>query len=121
MKQLTTPDQATAIEQLLVTQAIEKSLERKDAFSLPLSEDSTIKLETTGLASEHRFLIGAVSRWLEEQGLRLAPDNQEATYNIQILVQSLGTEQSQSFFGMPPVQSILLPFSLPEISLYVAH
>ncbi len=121
MKELPTPDQATAIEQLLVTQAIEKSLEGKDAFSLPLPEDSTIKLETTGLANEHRFLIGAVGRWLGEQGLRLAPDEHEATYNIQILVQSLGTEQSRSFFGMPPVQSVLIPFSLPEISLYAAH
>ena len=37
---------------------------------------------------------------------------------IQIIVQALGTEQSQSFFGMPEVQSVLIPFALPEIALY---
>ena len=121
MKELPTPDQATAIEQLLVTQAVEQSLNDKDAISLPLLEDTTVHLESTGLAVEQRFLIGAVGRWLGEQGLRVLPDNQEATYKIRILVQTLGTEQSRTFFGMPPVQSVLIPFSLPEITLYAAQ
>ena len=78
-------------------------------------------MEATGLTIEQRFLIGAVGRWLGEQGLRRLPKGQETTYRIQILVQSLGTEQSQSFFGMPPVQSALIPFALPEVSLYKAQ
>lgn len=121
MKELPTPDQATAIEQLLITQAVEQSLYSKDATSLPLPKNSTVKLETTGLTVDQRFLIGAVGKWLGEQGLLIKLDAQEPTYRIQILVQSLGTEQSQSFFGMPPVQSVLIPFALPEISLYKAH
>ncbi len=121
MKELPTPDQATAIEQFLITQAVEQSLNGQDATSLPLPEGALIKLETTGLTIDQRFLLGAVSRWLGEQGLRLTPEGQAATYRIQILVQSLGTEQSRSFFGMPPVQSVLIPFALPEISLYKAQ
>ncbi len=121
MKDLPTPDQDTAIEQFLKTQAVEQSLHAKDATTLPLPKGATVKLKTTGLTIEQRFLIGAVSQWLGEQGFRLPPENQEATYKIQILVQSLGTEQSQSFFGMPPVQSVLLPFALPEIAIYKAH
>ena len=121
MKELPTPDQSTAIEQFLITQAVERSLNGKDATPLPLPKGATVKLGTTGLTVEQRFLIGAVGRWIGEQGLRLPPDNQEATYKIQILVQSLGTEQSRSFFGMPPVQSVLIPFALPEISLYKAQ
>ncbi len=121
MKELPTPDQDTAIEQFLKTQAVERSLHVKDATTLPLPQGATVKLETTGLAMEHRFLIGAVGQWLGEQGFRLPPESQAAKYKIQILVQSLGTEQSQSFFGMPPVQSVLLPFALPEISIYKAH
>ncbi len=121
MKELPTPDQATAIEQLLITQAVEQSLNGKDALSLPLPKHATVHLETAGLTIEQRFLIGAVRRWLGEQGLRIPPDSQKATYHIQILVQSLGTEQSRSFFGMPPVQSVLIPFALPEISIYKAQ
>ena len=121
MKELPTPDQATALEQFLITQAVELSLTSQDATSVPLPEGSTVKLETIGLTAEQRFLIGAVGRWLGEQGLHLTPEGQTATYRIQILIQSLGTEQSQSFFGMPPVQSVLIPFALPEISLYKAH
>ena len=121
MKELPTPDQATAIEQFLVTQAVERSLTSQDATSVPLPEGSTVHLETIGLTVEQRFVIGAVGRWLGEQGLHLMPEGQAATYRIQILIQSLGTEQSQSFFGMPAVQSVLIPFALPEISLYKAH
>ncbi len=121
MKELPTPDQATAIEQFLITKAVERSLNSGDATSLPLAEGSTIKLETTGLSVEQRFLLGAVGRWLGEQGLRLTPEGQDARYRIQILVQSLGTEQSRTFFGMPPVQSVLIPFALPEITLYAAQ
>lgn len=121
MTELPTPDQGTAIEQFLMTQAVERSLNSIETSLLPLPEDAAVTLETTGLTAELGFLIGAVSRWIGEQGLRIPPDEQEATYQIQILVQSLGTEQSRSFFGMPPVQSVVIPFSLPEISLYKAQ
>lgn len=121
MKELPTPDQATAIEQLLITQAVEQSLNNTDTPDLPLPEHATVKLETVGLTVEQRFLIGAIGRWLGEQGLRLPPEGEEAAFRIQILVQSLGTEQSRSFFGMPPVQGGLLPFAIPELSLFKAQ
>jgi hypothetical protein len=33
-------------------------------------------------------------------------------------VQALGTVQGETFFGMPPVQSVIIPFALPELTLY---
>ncbi len=121
MHELPTPNEDTAIEQFLMTQAVEHSLNNQDTSALPLPEGSTVTLETTGLTINQRFLKGAIGRWLGEQGLRIQFDGQKATYRIQVLIQSLGTEQSQSFFGIPPVQSVLIPFALPEISLYKAH
>jgi hypothetical protein len=38
-----------------------------------------------------------------------------------VLVQSLGTVQGETFFGMPSVQSVLIPFSLPELTRYKAQ
>lgn len=121
VKQLPSPDQATAIEQFLITQAVEYSLNDENARPIPLSPGETVTLGTTGAKDEQRFLIGAVSQWLGQQGLLIQTEAKQATYQIQILVQSLGTEQSQSFFGMPPVQSVLIPFALPEISVYKAQ
>jgi hypothetical protein len=43
---------------------------------------------------------------------------EEAVYRVRVIVQGFGTEQGIGFFGMPPVQSVLLPFALPEIALY---
>lgn len=112
------PVHLTAIEQFLLTQAIELSLTAKDVQTIPLPEGETVTLETTGLTVEQRFLLGAVGRWLGEQGLHIQPKDKDATYRAQILIQALGTEQSQSFFGMPEVQGGLLPFAIPELPLY---
>ncbi len=121
IKELPNPDQATAIEQFLITQAVEFSLNAEDATPLPLPPGETVTLDTTGLTFEKRFFIGALSQWLGEQGLLLMPEAKQAKYRIQVLAQALGTEQSVSFFGMPPVQSVLIPFALPEITLYKAQ
>jgi hypothetical protein len=118
IKQLPTPDQATAIEQFLITQAIELSLNKKDVTPVPLPPGETITLDTTHLTAEKRFFIGALGQWLGEQGLLLMSETKQANYRIQILAQALGTEQSLSFFGIPAIQSVVIPFALPEIALY---
>jgi hypothetical protein len=121
IKELPNPDQATAIEQFLKTQAVEFSLNNEDATAIPLPLGETVTLETTGLTVEQRFLIGAVGQWLGAQGLLLKPESKQAHYRIQILAQALGTEQSQSFFGLPAIQSVVIPFALPELALYKAQ
>ena len=121
IKQLPTPDQATAIEQFLITQAVEFSLHKEDVTPVPLPTGETVTLDTTGLTAEKRIFIGALSQWLGEQGLLLMPEAKQANYRIQILAQALGTEQSLSFFGIPAIQSVVIPFALPEIALYKAQ
>lgn len=121
VKELPNPDQATAIEQFLITQAVDRSLNNENPTPLPLQPGETVTLDTTDLTVEKRFFIGALGQWVGEQGLLLTPEGKHANYRIQVLIQALGTEQSQSFFGMPPVQSVLIPFALPEITLYKAQ
>lgn len=118
---LPAPAHFTAIEQFLLTQAVEFSLNVEDLPPLPLPEGETVTLETIGLTAEQPFLLGAVGRWLGEQGLRILPKDQNPTYRAQILIQALGTEQSLSFFGMPEVQGGLLPFAIPELPVYKAQ
>ena len=121
VKELPNPDQATAIEQFLMSQAVQNSLHTKEATPIPLQPGESVTLETAGPSAEHRYLIGAISQWLGEQGLLLQSEAKQAHYRIHILVESLGTEQSQSFFGIPAVQSVVIPFALPEISVYKAQ
>jgi len=51
-------------------------------------------------------------------GYRVAKREEEASYLVRVVVQSFGTSQSISFFGMPPVQSVIIPFSLPQLTIY---
>jgi len=38
-----------------------------------------------------------------------------------VLAGSIGTDEQDVLFGMPPVQSMIIPFALPELALYKAQ
>jgi hypothetical protein len=44
--------------------------------------------------------------------------SEEATYLIRVMVESLGTIQGMTFFGLPPIQSVIIPFAIPELTVY---
>jgi hypothetical protein len=45
----------------------------------------------------------------------------EADLWVRVLVMALGTDQGQTFFGMPAIQSSVIPFSTPALTLYEAQ
>jgi len=107
-----------AFTQLLLSQALEGGLE---PLSLPLPTGATILVEAVGLArnnTDQEYALQAISVHLARQGFHLAKTSGEATYLVKALLQTFGTEQSVQFFGIPPLQSIFLPFPIPEIALY---
>jgi hypothetical protein len=112
------PVRPTAVEQFLMAQAVERSLNGENAMPIPLAYGDTVSLDTSGLTVEQRFFKGVIAGWLGEKGLQIVPDLYDARYRIYILVQALGTEQSVSLFGLPPIESVLLPFALPEIAVF---
>jgi hypothetical protein len=69
-------------------------------------------------AGDLGFIKDAVAAHLGVLGYRIARREEEASYLVRVVVQSFGTNQSTSFFGMPPVQSVLIPFSLPQLAIY---
>ena len=116
---LPAPISPTMTEQLLMAQAVELSLEPSDPpNAIPLPPEESICLATTGLTSNQQFMMGVISGWLGKQGFMILQDCGSATYRAQIILQTLGTEQAQSFFGMPAVQVALLPFGLPELPIF---
>ena len=121
-----TPSQTvrTATEQLLLSQAIERSLHD---LSVPLTEGSTVMIETVGLAvpptafipSDLNYARDTVAGRLGQLGFRIHPKDEEAKYLVRVLVQSLGTVQGETFFGMPSLA--ILAIALPELTLYKAQ
>jgi hypothetical protein len=139
----------SAIEQLLLTQALNRSLLD---LRLPVSHDEPLYMKVSGLqlgymapllplasgsaasaststatlpaegyfspANDLTFISEAVASHLAVLGHRVSKREDEAAYLVRVVVQSFGTIQSTSFFGMPPIQSVLIPFSLPQLTIY---
>jgi hypothetical protein len=51
-------------------------------------------------------------------GYLIAPPKTDPAYLARVVVESFGTTQGLTFFGMPPIQSVVIPFALPELVLY---
>ena len=138
----------SAIEQLLLAEALNRSLldvalplsidepvymevsglqlgYMSPLVSLPSvsssGEASTTTSSTSGYfspAGDLAFVKDAVAAHLGVLGYRVAKREEDASYLVRVVVQSFGTSQSISFFGMPPIQSVLIPFSLPQLTVY---
>src|SRR5688500_7577827 len=114
-----TRSQRTPVEQLLISEAVLRSL--------PIPPGSSVILDTSGISiaagisSDQTLLQKIVTGWLGRQGYSVQKNEEKATHRVNVIVQALGTELGNSFFGMPPVRSQIIPFSLPELALYKAE
>ncbi|HWF62116.1 MAG TPA: hypothetical protein VN666_17660 [Nitrospira sp.] len=125
----------TAVEQVLLTQAVEKALVN---LSVRLPEGVNVDMDVTGLESDRSrldmtnadqgtinhpsrdilYIRDAVAAELGRRGYRVSAQGAESPYLVRVMAESFGTMQGNVFVGMPPVQSVLIPFSLPELTLY---
>ncbi len=116
--QRNTQSPRTAVEQLLLSEAIKRSLPRESNGVLPVPRGASIAINTVGMTPDQAFLQQVVAGWLGQQGYLVQKDGKDATHRLDVVVEALGTELSGTFMGMPPIQSQLIPFSLPELSFY---
>lgn len=106
----------SATEQLLLSQAVERSLEE---VTVPMLKDATVVLEVAGLTSDQFYVRDALAAHLAGKvGAKIRNQQADAKYLVRVMVQALGTELDQSFFGMPQVEGGLIPIALPELPLY---
>jgi hypothetical protein len=123
-----THSQRTAVEQLLISGAVTRSLSPApgDPLRIPLPPQASVVLETAGISTaagvsaDQDLLQHALAGWLGQQGYFVQKEEKNAAYRVHVIVDALGTELGETFVGMPPVQSLVIPFSLPELSLYKA-
>ncbi len=103
----------SVIEQLLVAGAAERSASRLQGPDL---RGARVYLEATGLTKDAVFARETVAMELQSRGAAVVTEQAKATHIVRILVQALGTDQVETFFGIPKMSSSLLP--IPEIALF---
>jgi len=149
----------TSTEQLLLSQALERSME---SIELPSFPPASIAVEVMGFVGERQLLqpgflpggpminshtsspvaseleepnppvirpmgtdLGMVQGFVEARLAQLGylpvERPEDANLRIRVLVMALGTDQGQNFFGMPAIQSSVIPFSLPALVIYMAQ
>jgi len=64
------------------------------------------------------YIRDTVAAELGRRGYLVRARDMETPYLVRVMAESFGTMQGVTFFGMPPVQSVLIPFALPELTLY---
>jgi len=73
------------------------------------------------LGSELLMMRGFVEGRLTELGYTVVDRREDADLLVRVMVLALGTDQGQNFFGMPAIQSSVIPFSTPALTLYAAQ
>lgn len=107
-------------EQLLISEAVMHSLSKRPELALPIPQDAIVKLDISGISIDKDFILGVVAGWLGQHGYTVEGNAENATHRINIVLNSLGTELGNTFFGIPAIQASLIPISLPELAIYKA-
>ena len=117
----TTQSTKTAVEQLLISESVIRSLPIKSDMRLPIPQGSKVILNTSGLTTDQtllHLLQEVLTGWLGQQGHLIQKDKKDATYRIDVIVGAMGTEKDGTFIGLPAISSQIIPFSLPELAIY---
>lgn len=126
----------SAIEQLLLTESVKRALIDLD---VPLPKGATVAIHVGGLQTDRAhvhmgeqeafgvvnapswdlgFVRDVATARLGALGYRVGRSGGETAYVARVMVESIGTNQGTTFFGMPAVQSVLIPFALPQLTIY---
>ncbi len=127
----------SAVEQLLLTHSVARALED---VAVPLPTGATVAVEVSGLQTDRAhvhmseedatfgvidspswdlaYVRDAVAGHLGGLGFSVKRRPEEAAFLVRVMVESMGTNQGKTFFGLPPIQSLLIPFALPQLTLY---
>ena len=107
----------TATEQLLLSEAISRSLSKQIDSPLPMPKGAIIKLDVAGLTPDKDMAKGG-GRMAGITGIYSAGWCGKSSASHNVVIDSLGSETGNTFFGIPPIQGSSIPISLPELALF---
>lgn len=108
----------TATEQLLVSDAIDRTVQQLHFHRLA---GDKVYLDDTYLANavDKPYLVSTLRQHLLASGCILTPTREEATYVLEARAGSVGTNRSEVLFGVPAINLPMVipgvPSSIPEI------
>jgi len=106
----------TAIEQLLLSTAVDKALAK---FDMPMLKDSKVFVDFTNLkGTDIEYLHVALRASVANQGAILVPDAEKADYVMEVASGALAMEDKNSLVGMPALPMPQAPIPIPEMSLF---
>ena len=112
----TTDTARTGIEQLLISNAIDQTL---DKTPLPPVSGRKVFLEDKYLDSiDKGYLVGSMRQRLLAAGALLVDAKDKSEVTIEICSGGIGTDNTESFIGMPGLTVPGLPVELPEVRMY---
>lgn len=109
----------TPIEQLLLTESLLRSLEE---MVIPLRSGDVVTVETAWVPSHDDFkgdlpfAASVIASWFAQHGAVVGRENPK--FRARVLLHAFGLDKKDVFFGVPPIQSVLIPIALPELTLY---
>ena len=112
------PDEPfTAAEQLLLSEALENGAKK---LRVGLPEGSSVVLDTSALGPGQGYIRDVLTGWLGKQGIIVKKEEKEATYRVQVIVQSFGPSRNVRIVGFAggQAQAWLLGIRVPELALY---
>jgi hypothetical protein len=109
----------TASQQLLTTEAIDRALAQLDWPDFH-GRSVFVDIGSTAAPDERHYLESAVTAAVAQRGAKITPELKSADFAVIVLGKALGVDQKDTFFGIPAIQSALLPVGLPEIAFYKA-
>lgn len=112
----------TSTEQLLLSTAVDESLE---GVELPEVEGETVYVDSGMLGSyDVGYVLGSVRALLSENGALLQPEREMADMIVEVRSGALGMDVSDALVGIPPIP-LFIPGSggaeLPEVTLYSSN
>lgn len=100
-----TQSQRTNVEQLLITEAVQRSLPEDIDKLLPIPGGTAVTLQTSVISvptevSTEKFLVQQVIEgWLGQNGYAIQKDEKNATYRVSVIVGALGRNWVAIFLG----------------------
>jgi hypothetical protein len=109
----TTDSARSTMEQLLLAQALERTL--VDA-RMPIDPAESVAVEAVGLTGDSGYAKSIVEEWLRKKGLHVG--GEAPKYLVRVILQAFGTQNIETFIGIPPIQGGFIPLATPELAIY---
>lgn len=112
----TTDTARTGMEQLLISNAIDQTMNKT---ALPDVAGKKVYLEEKYLDSVDKgYIVGSMRRKLLNAGAMLVDEKEGSQVTVELFSGGVGTDNVESYVGMPGLTVPGLPVELPEVRLY---